>query len=1197
MRALLPLIAFSLCPFFTWGQSPIWTDAFKINNAGQAQTADFKKDNAGNFYHTGLFSSSVSFKNETVTSKGSNDVYIVKSTKAGDVTWAVSLGGNSFDDVQDMAIDDSANVYVTGRFFRQFIAGNDTITTSGFSGSAYLTKIDSSGNIIWTKTATGTGNQQGKAIATDGKGFIYWAGDFTGSTNVLGKTVTGGSGFSTDVYFAKIGSTGKLVRVESYGGNSVDQVRAVAVQGKTVFITGIFFGNSFKIGSTTISSSGNYDIFLARMDTAFSKSWLIKGGGLGSDQVTDMHANKDGSVSLVGPITAGFTMGSKTIAGSWGNNFVARIGTNRRATILSRIQGNTGFGQNVYPTGVVGLDNGTVMVCGYFNGSLSVGNKSFSASTSNAFVLQIKTNSTLDWLNQGGGNNNDICSGIEVDSNGLYYIGGYFNRASKFGNTSISGTGNFINYVATGTPPIVAPKYNGLRNRVVYVDSTFNRSYAVKPTTDAKYTLVNGPTGMVLDSDNGNLTFLPNVSQLGKHKIIIEAENIAGKARDSFVLEVIYPLNAQLNLPEFACLDQDITFFQSIDNMGPLVIEFEFGDGSKRLVQAPIDKAYSDTGTYVIRMAVTNFVGVKDTAYDTIYIAPSPIADFNIETACKGDSIQLLNTSDVGIGSITNAVWEKDGSVVSNNLDYTGFALDFDTNKYELFAISNYGCIDSVTKKVIIRGKPSAGFSTFNACAGDDALFFDNSSSIDDKIVAYQWNFGNGKSRKVSFPGITFKYDTGGTFRPELIVVTENGCKDTFKARLTVFDKPEAQFQIDNICFGESISLVDQSTTPVGTISQRRWTTGDNRSYSQANVNHTYKSSGKYDVTLITVNSSGCTDTLTNSIIVASKAKAKISASKACQGSLISLTDSSSKGINDSWLPNKWFQSSTEIGSGMLLSTKVDSTETTFKLVVETQAGCKDSIETIITPLAPVKAKFSINSGCEGDTLKINEEFETTQLERVVWVGLGMETISNDSFWQVVYQPNEKHQLFARTIAKNGCQDSAVFDAFEVYNTPNGGFSYTIDTPSKTVSFVSLDTVGTGYEWDFDNGFDPTITISKSVSQAFNQNGIYNVSLTAKTDKGCETQTDSTLLIFFTNSIDNSNPITASVYPNPATQFVQIALETNNSLIKWQLTNTNGQEIAYGNTTTVNIANLSEGIYLLKVQTEQGLLVKKIQKL
>ncbi|MGB0429605.1 MAG: PKD domain-containing protein, partial [Bacteroidia bacterium] len=684
MRILLPILAFLIISFSLKAQTPIWTSAWKLNNSGYATTVDFGKDSADNFYVAGSFFNQVKFGNTTLTTNGNQDIFLVKSDDNGNVKWAINFGGTSTDLVTDIHVDDSANVIVTGSFISNFIAGTDTITPSGFSYHGYVTKIDSSGNVVWTKTASGGSIQQGKSVITDDKGYVYWAGDYFGNCKVADVSVSQASG-SYDVWLAKIGPGGETIRAQGYGGSSTDQVVKLALAGKAVYMTGNFFSTNFKIGSTTISTSGSYDIWLAKFDTAFNSTYLIKGGSSNNAVVYAIDANKDGSVSLCGNYISSFTMGGRSVSGNWNDAFVTRIGANSKAIFLTDIDGGSGFGQSVFTNSILSFDDGSVLVGGYFSAQVTIDKKNFSPNGGNdVLVASFKKNGAFNWLNQGGNSNSEISVGLVADSSDHYYVAGYFSTSTKFGNISLSGSGSGINYIAKGTEPVTAPVYNGLRNRVLYVDSTFEKSFAVKPATTAQYTLLNAPTGATLTADSGYFSFTPNASQIGKHKVVIKAENLGGDAKDSFFITVIVPVDAQNQVPKYACVNEEISFDQTYTDVGPVIILWEFGDGKKKNTDREFIRSYSDTGQYVVKMMVTNWHGEKDSLIDTIYIAPLPSADFVVNTACKGDSLRLTNSSQVAKGKITSTIWSKEKVFEQANYNYIKYAANYDTSDYQL---------------------------------------------------------------------------------------------------------------------------------------------------------------------------------------------------------------------------------------------------------------------------------------------------------------------------------------------------------------------------------------------------------------------------------------------------------------------------------------------------------------------------------
>ena len=79
-------------------------------------------------------------------------------------------------------------------------------------------------------------------------------------------------------------------------------------------------------------------------------------------------------------------------------------------------------------------------------------------------------------------------------------------------------------------------------------------------------------------------------------------------------------------------------------------------------------------------------------------------------------------------------------------------------------------------------------------------------------------------------------------------------------------------------------------------------------------------------------------------------------------------------------------------------------------------------------------------------------------------------------------------------------------------------------------------------------------------------------------------------------SVSNVNLNTFNIYPNPATE--QVTLSSTNTIASVELFNSLGQKVlnlnADSNSVTINIANLSKGIYTIKTNTDNGQSVSKL---
>ena len=218
-------------------------------------------DGSGNVYITGYFYNSVTFGGSTLTSKGSGDIFLASFTSAGIHRWSKSFGGTSSDYGYDIAVDNSANVYITGFFYTSADFGGGTLTSKGY-GDIFLASYTTGGTHRWSKNFGGTNYDYGWGVGVDNSGNSYITGYYYYSVNFGGSTFT--SKGSYDSFIASFNSAGAHRWSRSHGSTSSDQGRRIAVAGNgDVFTTGYFYYTvDFGGGPLTASS---YDIYLLKL--------------------------------------------------------------------------------------------------------------------------------------------------------------------------------------------------------------------------------------------------------------------------------------------------------------------------------------------------------------------------------------------------------------------------------------------------------------------------------------------------------------------------------------------------------------------------------------------------------------------------------------------------------------------------------------------------------------------------------------------------------------------------------------------------------------------------------------------------------------------------------------------------------------------------------------------------------------------
>jgi hypothetical protein len=156
---------------------------------GGTSDLDFGKsitvDADENVYVTGAFGGSVDFDPGPgvymQNSNGHGDIFILKLTKTGDLSWAKDIGSSNPDIGQFIKLDAGGNVYTTGMYFGpcDFDPGLGVYTLpSNFTEEGFVCKLSSSGDFIWAKSIAGACTDRVDGLAIDPTGNIYLTGVF-----------------------------------------------------------------------------------------------------------------------------------------------------------------------------------------------------------------------------------------------------------------------------------------------------------------------------------------------------------------------------------------------------------------------------------------------------------------------------------------------------------------------------------------------------------------------------------------------------------------------------------------------------------------------------------------------------------------------------------------------------------------------------------------------------------------------------------------------------------------------------------------------------------------------------------------------------------------------------------------------------------------------------------------------------------
>jgi hypothetical protein len=297
-------------------------------------------DGFGNVLLTGQITGAVDFGGGPLPVAVGPDVFVAKFDSDGNHIWSLSFGGGSGDQWgNSVTVDGSNNVVVTGYFWHSVNFGGGELTSAG-AADVFVVKFDSDGNHLWSDGFGDASYQTGQSVAVDGSENVIFTGFFSGTVNFGGGPLT--SAGLDDIFVAKFDSDGNHLWGKRFGDSDYQTGQSVAVDGSgSVIVTG-FFDDTVDFGGGALTSAGDYDTFIAKLDAGGDHLWSQGfpwshrfGGWWLWESGQSVAVAGAGGIIMTGHFygTVDFGGGSLTSAGG-SDIFVAKFGANPSPTLL-----------------------------------------------------------------------------------------------------------------------------------------------------------------------------------------------------------------------------------------------------------------------------------------------------------------------------------------------------------------------------------------------------------------------------------------------------------------------------------------------------------------------------------------------------------------------------------------------------------------------------------------------------------------------------------------------------------------------------------------------------------------------------------------------------------------------------------------------------------------------------------------------
>ncbi len=882
----------------------------------------------------------------------------ISTTQAQSLVTAEVFHGNDAQSTTCVTTDSDNNIICSSGFWDDLDAdpGPATLNFNAVSSQdVALTKLDPSGNLIWSKQLGGTGFETPMVVRADASNNIYIFGYFNGTLDMNpGPGVTNlVSAGSDDIYCGKYDPNGNLLWAVRTGGTGTEQSYGFDLDASGNAVVHGYFQNTVDFdpgpGTANLTAAFAGSTFLLKLNSDGTYASVLLMASFYTNKI-DIDASNNIYFTGLFWETVDFDPGPAThnlsAAGFSADAFVLKLNSSNIYQWADKISGNSSEqGTSI----IYDPTSSSVIVGGFFEGTIDINpgpvvQNLVTAGYVDAFIAKFNgSDGTLIWGESIGGLDFESIYGIAVSATGSIWLTGTFVATTDF-NPGIE----VYNLTTAGTNDIFKLNLanDGTFIGVEKIGGTSTDSGSWIHIDNEGAILICGVFEGLVDFDPGAVTFNLNSLFTGY---------------DGFIAKycTVYTINNYVSICEggsyFAAganqtepgdyfdyftpvegCDSIIITHLSINNpvvnLGPntaicsgSVLTLNAGNPGATYIWS----TGATTQTINVTAAGTYSVTIIDpagcTATDaiTITVNPSPNVNLGADINACADETIILNAGNPG----ATYLWSTGATTQTINANISG--------TYSVTVTNGFGCIDVDLINVVIHALPTVNIGNIiNYCAGETiTLDAGNIGST------YLWNTGATTQ--------TISTSIAGTY--SVVVTNAFGCDASDNATLIENAAPIVNLGTDIIACADEIITLNAANVGATYL----WNTG------ATTQTITVTESGNYNV--IVTNAFGCDD---NDLITVTINPLPIvnlgTTIDFCENTSIIL-DAENTGSTYLW------------NNGATTQTITTVMPATYSVTVTNAFGCDAYDEVIVNALPAPEINLGIDTGfCTGSSFIID---------------------------------------------------------------------------------------------------------------------------------------------------------------------------------------------------------------------------------
>jgi hypothetical protein len=362
---------------------------------------------------------------------------------SGNTLWSKHFGDVQIQLATGIAADATGDVVVVGSLRGTMDLGGGQLASAG-GADVLVAKLDPAGDHLWSARFGDSSWQLATGVAVDAAGNLAVIGTFSGSVDFGGGALT--SAGESDVFVAKLDPNGAHLWSKRFGESTLDQEGAsIAFDADgNVVLAGVIKA-TVDFGGGPLTSAGGFDGFAVKLDADGSHLWSKRFGDVANDAAAHIATDALGNVLLTGNFQGTIDLGGAPLtSGGDADVLITKLDADGNH-LWSKAAGG--------PLGQAGVciatdADGNGLIVGDFSGSIDFGGGALTAAGgTDSFVVKLDAAGDLLWSKRFG-TSSMHASNVAVDGAGNPVLVGRFTQSVDFGGGALTAAGGFDLFAA-----------------------------------------------------------------------------------------------------------------------------------------------------------------------------------------------------------------------------------------------------------------------------------------------------------------------------------------------------------------------------------------------------------------------------------------------------------------------------------------------------------------------------------------------------------------------------------------------------------------------------------------------------------------------------------------------------------------------------------------------------------------------------